>query len=439
MQKAQTILSADIGTSSLKAAYISEEGFVYAFCRVRFENQIKNKEALEWKNAFIKALKILSSKAPAIKPNAVCISGNGPSVVCDDGTCVLWNTDISDCPSVETSSLFIPRILYLKNRFTESFEKSKYIFSGPEFLCYLLTGEAKTFLPEKRYTNAYWTDDELNRFGFTDEEKNKFPEFKFSGELLGCITKQASEWLENIVCEGTEVFCGAPDFISDLAGCAIVNPLRLLNRTGSGEGFNLCIKNQLYYTGLRTLPSFINDLWNISFLSKDSGLSLERIKCDFAKNVCEENASFLEEKNLCETKNENFTEKIFNLLLKNFYSEKTKVNQFTVKEKAPLSYKKAAEQIDSLLASLKDGVNLLRTFCKENNLSFPASMTVTGGQAFSREYLKLKALYLNIEIEVPSFTDCELMGNAAFALYGMKKYPSIKQACESLYKAEKIK
>ena len=173
MQKAQTILSADIGTSSLKAAYISEEGFVYAFCRVRFENQIKNKEALEWKNAFVKALKILSSKAPAIKPNAVCISGNGPSVVCDDGTCVLWNTDISDCPSVETSSLFIPRILYLKNRFTESFEKSKYIFSGPEFLCYLLTGEAKTFLPEKRYTNAYWTDEEMNRFGFSAQEKNK--------------------------------------------------------------------------------------------------------------------------------------------------------------------------------------------------------------------------------------------------------------------------
>ena len=94
MQKAQTILSADIGTSSLKAAYISEEGFVYAFCRVRFENQIKNKEALGWKNAFIEALKILSSKAPSVKPNAVCISGNGPSVVCDDGTCVLWNTDI---------------------------------------------------------------------------------------------------------------------------------------------------------------------------------------------------------------------------------------------------------------------------------------------------------------------------------------------------------
>ena len=69
------ILCADIGTSSLKAAFITEDGTVLKFIRLLFPQPV---HAVDWVQTFFAAWRSFPADY-AIE--AICISGNGPSLV----------------------------------------------------------------------------------------------------------------------------------------------------------------------------------------------------------------------------------------------------------------------------------------------------------------------------------------------------------------------
>lgn len=263
----KTVLSVDIGTTSLKAGLITASGEVVSFLRKEFVNSIKNKVSLCWNDAFNEAYDSFSSftKDGMYEISAIAISGNGPTLVSDDGTTFFWYED-TVCGGGEASkfSLFIPRILTFQKKFPTQYEKSKYIFSGPEFLIYKLTGNAVTILPEKRFELAYWNKEML--------EECNIPSSKLPGFVNTC--EKCGEW-NNI-----PVFAGGPDFIAALIGTNTLQVGKLCDRSGSSEGFNFCVDKILYEEGIRTLPSVIPGLWNISVLIPDSAFLNEedRIK-----------------------------------------------------------------------------------------------------------------------------------------------------------------
>jgi xylulokinase len=83
------ILCADIGTTSLKAAYIDFQGRLRAFTREPYPQDKLYQGAIEagdWEAAFDRALGGLSAAAGDLRPGAVCISGNGPTL-----TPVTWD------------------------------------------------------------------------------------------------------------------------------------------------------------------------------------------------------------------------------------------------------------------------------------------------------------------------------------------------------------
>ncbi|MDR0496362.1 MAG: hypothetical protein LBH42_01965, partial [Treponema sp.] len=76
------ILSADIGTSSLKAAFIDPVGHLSAFSRVVFDRTDYARDgASTWEKSFAQALEFLFEQKPNAKIDGVCISGNGPTLV----------------------------------------------------------------------------------------------------------------------------------------------------------------------------------------------------------------------------------------------------------------------------------------------------------------------------------------------------------------------
>ena len=166
MMTKYNFLCADIGTTSLKAALVSDKGQVLSFSKIEFTSTDKSKIALEWFEALkesISALKknqieslsenknLVDSKTGTLNIDAICISGNGPTIVSEDGTTLLWNApvDSSLIPDIKkilppelsekfSHSLFLPRILAFKNLYKKQFEKQK-IFSGPEYLIWSLS------------------------------------------------------------------------------------------------------------------------------------------------------------------------------------------------------------------------------------------------------------------------------------------------------------
>ena len=279
------VLCVDIGTTSLKAGLITARGEVVSFCSIPFEDSQNEFTASSWLGAFVKAvceLEVLCAQAgQSASVNTISISGNGPTVVADCGYTVFWNEDTSDVKIPDSAdakkSLFMPKLLALKKRAPKIYKKSRFIFSGPEYLIYILTGEAVTILPEERFRAAYWNDEVCAVCGIDSE---KLPPFIGIGDCCGPVHKEVLAELRNgtghnlNISQNCSVFAGGPDFVAALIGTGTLMSGRLCDRCGSSEGLNFCTDKILQGEGLRILPSVIPGLWNASYLIPNSaGLS----------------------------------------------------------------------------------------------------------------------------------------------------------------------
>ncbi|WP_294429285.1 hypothetical protein [uncultured Treponema sp.] len=364
-----TILCIDIGTSSLKAALLPDnlskaEIFVsrQPFPKSAFR---ESNSAQYYLSALKAALEELHQKNPDYAIEAVCVSGNGPTLISEDGKTLLYS-DLFELPSLgrvahqkkealkNTKSLFIPRLAAFRELFYENWAKSAHIFGTPEFLLYKLTGNAVSILPEERFLPAYWNDEELESCGFSASEIKKLPPFVNSGAFVGKVSEKAA--LETGLLEGTLVFAGAPDFVVALIGTGTVFPGKLCDRAGTSEGLNLCTAKPVSAEGLRTMPSVVPGMWNLSYLLNSSQSSQR----DFSE--------------------------------------------------------------------LNHGISLLREAAVANGEAFPDCMTITGGQALSDEVIAQKEAATGLKIKKMPCTDAELIGDLILARVALGDYDDIVEA-----------
>ncbi|MCH5291056.1 MAG: hypothetical protein J1D88_04745 [Treponema sp.] len=407
-------LCVDIGTSSLKAALIDGAGTPLALSRQHFVKSGTRHASLEWFPAFCLALREIQTLHPLRGVDALCISGNGPTLCAQDGTTLPWHEAV---PSLQTRSLFIPRIVAFKERFGIAFSSSQWLLGAPEFLIWQLTGAVKTILPESRYTSAYWTYDTLCSAGLLPHEAQKLPPFCAPATRAGvlhaddCVKRVAqngssrspktgqpeTEFLYEL--EGLPVFYGAPDFVSALVGTNTLRVGALCDRAGSSEGVNLCTDSPVYGTGLRTLPSPIPGLWNVSVLLPDTGIR-------FAE---------------CRRRLEHF-------LGTEITSAQAVDAFFSATEKSPAELQNGKRVMFSIASEVKNAVHAVTSAAGLN----PPCMTVTGGQASNSRWNQCKCDVLERTILLPVCTDAELLGDAIFAATGLGLYDSIQDAADSM-------
>ena len=442
MMTKYNFLCADIGTTSLKAALVSDKGQVLSFSKIEFTSTDKSKIALEWFEALkesISTLKknqieslsenknLVDSKTGTLNIDAICISGNGPTIVSEDGTTLLWNApvDSSLIPDIKkilppelsekfSHSLFLPRILAFKNLYKNQFEKQK-IFSGPEYLIWSLSNSQITILPEDRYEAAYWNDQVLTAIGgstanSSSPEKNESTGINCSPSMgpfvkpgfnCGTITKEIASQLK--ISSSAKVIAGGPDFTVALIGTNTLQQGKLCNRAGSSEGLNWCTAKPVFASGIRTLPSVIPGLWNASILSHNSGDRIADSKQAYEK--------------------ENNVEISFSQYIKLCLEEKDK---------------NGAQILQELSDFFKDGISKLRTLSKENNIPLRETVMVTGGQAKNPLWLNHKAECSQINLATCEIPDSELIGDAVLASYGLGLYDSIQEAAEKMVKIKNV-
>ena len=389
-----TILCIDIGTSSLKAALLPDNlraGEIFV-SRQYFSRAavVENRVAEEWLPCLKAAVAELTAKNPDYAVEAVCVSGNGPTLVSEDFTTLLYN-QIFVCAGVRrsafknhdeknslknTKSLFIPRFCGFKLNFPFSWNDSAHIFGAPEFLIYELTGESVTILPEERFLPAYWNEDELKKCGFSEDDCKKFPGFVKAGNFVGKVSASAA--IATGLLEGTLVFAGAPDFVVALIGTGTVLPGRLCDRAGTSEGLNLCTSKPVFAEGLRTLPSVVSGLWNVSYLI-NSSQSLRGHR----------------ETSLC-------------------------ANPSHGENPSVASVRKFEE--------LSRGINLLREAALSYGEYFPDFMTITGGQALNESLVAQKEAACGLKIKKMPCADAELLGDLILARVGLGDYDDITEA-----------
>lgn len=383
---------------------ISDSGEVVSFCIQQFNTFNSDYVANQWFQAFANGTAVLLRSANSksvLDISAICISGNGPTVVSQNGRTLLWNNNLAkelkkSIP--QTTSLFIPQLAAFKKNFPAEWNDSQYIFSGPEFLIWKLTGSAVTILPEKRFEAAYWNDSLLELCGI---EKNKLPPFVPVAYNAGTLNPESAELLS--LSADTPVFCGGPDFITALIGTNTLASGKICDRAGSSEGINFCSDKPVFAENLRTLPSVIPGLWNISAIIPESGSLINEFKNEI---------SALEEKDVS-------YREIIDYAFNDKNSEGWRI-------------------ITKIKNDVKAGLLRIRALCAENNIEISDTMTITGGQAKNPRWLQEKSNAADIKIAVCNSPDSELTGNAVIALYGLGKYKSISQAADKIVRTAQI-
>lgn len=300
-----TVLCVDIGTTSLKTAVVSANGEVVFISNRHFSIFSDCFIALSWKEHLKSAINELNSAVDfsLYRICAVSISGNGPTVVLESGLTFKWNDDVSFLYEkfpllIEEKSLFLPRILGMLFKYPQESSSTSWIFSGPEFLIYELTGCPVTVLPQKRFVSAYWDSCLLEKYNI---DKNKMPPFTGIAQICGYLSPSAAEELG--LPEGIPVTSGGPDFVAALIGTKTLQNGMICDRCGSSEGFNFATKTFISHKDVRTLPSVIEDLWNVSVLIPESAKlsEYERIvhaqnAVNLLKKLAEENGVIFPEK-----------------------------------------------------------------------------------------------------------------------------------------------
>ncbi|MDR3114316.1 MAG: sugar kinase [Treponema sp.] len=279
--QAPVLLCADIGTSSLKAALIDTEGHEAALVREAYPQEGFASGAIhaaDWENALARAWGRLASKTGA-EPEALCISGNGPTLV----PLTPWGEALAplhwygprlaagdSAHSPKPQSLFLPYVRAFALNRPEDYEKTAYLCSAQEWLAYRLGADLVTALPAAAYRPYYWDQGQCGSAGV---DIRLFPPFVKLGSIIGKVSPATAARFG--LPPGLPLVAGGPDFIMALIGVGALKPGMACDRAGTSEGINVCSPFPVSGGALRVLPHLDEGLWNISSIIPASGRLFE--------------------------------------------------------------------------------------------------------------------------------------------------------------------
>ncbi|MDR2447009.1 MAG: sugar kinase [Treponema sp.] len=405
MLKKPLVLSADIGTSSLKAALIDIDGTLAAFAREAYPARADVTLTVVWENALASALSVLSAEYAARtgsnaidRLEAICVSANGPTLVpyTIDGKSLsplLWCdgrvAGTASGESGKTKSLFLPHAAWFAQNEPALYEKTKRFLSAQEWISFMLGAEPVTALPNSLYEEYYWNESQCALF---DLDMAKFSPFVEMGCVIGGVSEKAAQRFN--LKPHIPIIAGAPDFIAALIGTGVIEPGLVCDRAGTSEGVNLCASSlepgkPLVFDGLRTLPHIHKDRWNLGYIIPQSGRLFDQYRKESGQMHCS-----------------------YDELLRNILQEKGR----------------GYATLATMALQVK---NALDTFQK-NGFAI-TGMRVSGGQAKNRLWNQLKADLIGCVLTVPEIADGELAGDSCLAIAACGRAKNIDEAVARLF------
>jgi xylulokinase len=394
------ILCADIGTSSLKAALIDLDGHELAFAREVYHPHEAGVLAQDWEEALARALCALSTSAAApvgvLCPDAVCISGNGPTLAPLTFTGetlppLHWYDGRVVPPAAGrdgAQSFFLPHAAWFCANRPREYENTRCLVSAAEWLSFKLGADLVSVLPSSAYQPYYWDEAQCRTAGL---DIRKFPPFVKLGSIIGRVAAAAGKRFG--LAAGVPIVAGGPDFFMALIGVGAIKPGLVCDRAGTSEGVNICVSAPIE-TSLRVLPHVTEGLWNIGGVIPDSGSLFERYRVstdqqerdydDLLQELIPDNAVHIPEL----------------AVLRSLQASPSPFSR-TILGRAALT---------TIGFKVRDIVEQLRSY------GLPVSeLRVSGGQSRNPRWNQLKANITGCTLLIPEVNDGELAGDAVLA------------------------
>jgi len=441
------ILVLDIGTSVLKGALFEMDGTplevgqrALSLSSSRTNPLYHETDALEWVRG-IRELCAQFELSSEKKPEAVVVSGNGPTLVpvgSDDRplhSAILWmdrrcveeSATISEISGFYVDPTFyLPKALWFYRHKPEIYGKTKYFFSCSEYVNYLLTGNASTVLPMEKLRSYIWTEELVSRLGM---DWSKFPGFVRPGDAIGQTTDAAQDLLG--IPRGVSVFAGGPDFIVAIIGTATVAPGRVCDRAGTSEGINLCTDQTVSDSRLLCMDHVIEGYNSVSGIVSTSGKALQWFK------------------EITGQRETSFEHLIRDIETIPAGADRLLFLPYLAGERAPIWDPNARgafigltmnhgrrEMTRAVVESVGFAIRDIIEVMEENSLTVD-DVRITGGQARSAQWVQIKADMTGKRFLLPVMKDAELTGDLSIARFGLKHYQTLAEAAEASVQIER--
>lgn len=400
----QTILCADIGTSSLKAALIDFDGRNLAFAREVYHHRADGVLARDWEDALRLCLRTIRRNLKARAAiAAVCISGNGPTLVPftfrDEALPPLHWYDGKVISPSPMQSLFLPHAAWFQAERLSDYERVRYFFSSQEWLLFRLGASPVSVLPSAAYRPYYWDEVQCRNIGFHIE---KFPPFVSLGSMIGRVSAQAGYRFK--LPAGIPIIAGGSDFIMALIGVGAISPGLVCNRAGTSEGINLCNAVPIQTSELRVLPHVVDGLWNIGGLIPESGSLFDQYREQTGQSKRE-----------------------YNELLHELIPDEPCCSSVSDIAHTPSSISLGRSTLETIGFKVRA---VLDRFRRHGLLL--TEMRVSGGQSKNGGWNQLKANITDCTLLIPEVNDGELAGDAVLAALAIGEVSSLSEAVERM-------
>ena len=442
------ILVLDVGTTDLKAALFEADGRLLRSGQrpLTLQSSTSNPlhhetDALDWVRG-IRGLCDEFGFSPTTKPEAVVVSGNGPTLVPigrDDRPlhpAMLWmdRRCIEEAATISKMNgyyvdptFYLPKALWFYRHAPEIYEKTKFFFSCSEYIDYLLTGNAATIFPTEDYKRYFWTEESVVRLGMAWE---KFPDSVRLGAHLGDTTSTAHEILG--VPPDVPVYAGGPDFIVSIIGTGTVRGGRACDRAGTSEGINLCTDRKVSDPRLLCVHHVIEGYNNVSGMVSTSGKALQWFK------------------EITGHRDTTFADLFRDIEAVPAGANKLVFLPYLAGERAPIWDPNARgafvgltmhhgrrEMTRAVAESVGFAIRDILSVMEEIGLQVD-DFRITGGQARSPDWIQIKADITGKRFLLPTARDAELTGDLCIALFGLGHHEGLAEAAEAVVRIERI-
>jgi xylulokinase len=442
----------DIGSSSLKAGLISEDGRLLRMARrplalAHGSGGAHESDPSLWIEAALSAgaeavVGARDAQGSAIEVRAISVSGNGPTLLAADseglplGPALSWLDRRAIREADEVSALagiridptfYLPKALRLWRSASDALRgRIRWFFSCPEYLEFALCGEPLTYLPHPGYEPYIWNAEMIASLGLPPE---RFPPFAAPASKVGKLLPAPAIRLGIPV--GVPIVSGFPDFLAAIVGSASVKIGVACDRSGTSEGINLCAGRPFPRRDLLSLPHPIEGLWNVSGGVSTAGAALEWLA----------NAVYPDAKAMAGAGVEGL---LAEARLSPPGARGLIFLPYLAGERAPLwdASRRAAfvglavdhgraELARATAESLAYGLRLASDLALAE--AMPFDLMRVSGQAAGEDLLcEIKAEVLGVAVEVPEIRDCELVGDAAACALALGEASSLGEAALSL-------
>lgn len=469
------IIGIDIGTSGTKTVLFDEAGAVIASKTIEYplyqpKNGYAEQDPEDWANAAVNTIKAVMAESEVKKEDVkgIGLSGQMHGLVmldkdnnvirksiiwCDQRTAdevAEMNAKLGEKKLIEITAnpaltgWTAAKILWVKNKEPENYEKCRHILLPKDYIRFILTGEYATEVSDASgmqlldVPNRCWSDEVISALGLDKSMLGKVYE---SCEVTGRLTKKMAELTG--LCEGTIVVGGAGDNAAAAVGTGVVEDGKAFTTIGtSGVVFAHTSKISIDPKGrVHTCCAAVPNSWHVMGVTQGAGLSLKWFRDNFC-SAEKETAKYMGVDEYYLMDKEAATVSIgANRLLYLPYLMGERTPHLDPNARGVFFGLSAMHTKKEMLRAVMEGVSYSLRDCvevfKQMNISV-SDMMACGGGGTSPLWRQMLADLYACPVKTAASKEGPALGVALLASVGAGIYSSVPEACKAVVKTDKV-